>query len=325
MTESILVTGGMGYLGRRIVLKLLEETEFKLRLTTHKIKRTFPEWPGRIHTIPVDILSESDLALACRDIQSIIHLAALNENESALDPERALFINGLGTLKLLQAAEKAGVKRFIYFSTIRVYGTPLVGKITEKTLPRPIHPHPITHRTAEDFVLNAHDRKALCGLVLRLSNAIGPPAYSDSDRWTLVVNDLCRQAVTCRKMELRTSGLQMRDFITLEDVARAVLHFLRLPTSQCGDGLFNLGGENPMRIIQVAERISSRSSKILGFTPEIIRPAPRPNESLEELNYCIDKLKATGFRLQGKVDEEIDQTLKFCVREFGKKSAKVAH
>ena len=318
------MTGGMGYLGGRIILKLLEETQFELRVTTHKVKRTLPGRLKKDHVIPVDMMSEADLAAACRDIQSIIHLAALNETESGSNPEQALLVNSLGTLKLLRAAEKAGVKKLIYFSTIHVYGTPLTGRITEETLPRPIHPHPITHRTAEDFVLDAHGRKVLSGIVLRLSNAFGAPDYPDLERWTLVVNDLCRQAVTCRKMELHSSGLQRRDFITLEDVARAALHFLHLPAPQFGDGLFNLGGENSMRIIDMAELISSRCRKVLGFTPEIVKPEPKQNEPSEELNYCIDKLKATGFRLQGKIDEEIDQTLKFCVRAFGNPSVKAA-
>ena len=312
MAESVLIAGGMGYLGGRIALKLIEQKKFDVRITTNKVKAVLPKRVEKSRLIPFDILFDSDVTVACQGIESIIHLVALNEVESQLNPEQAFMVNSLGTLKLLQAAEKAGVKKFIYFSTIHVYGKPLVGKITELNLPRPTHPYAITHRAAEDFVLSAHDRRALCGVVLRLSNAFGAPADPDVNAWTLVMNDLCRQAVTNRKIELRSSGLQSRDFITIEDVVRAVLHFLDLPATECGGGLFNLGGENPIRIIDLAELIALRCAKTLGFRPQIVRPEPKPEETCKPLQYSIDKLKNTGFTLKGNLDREIDETLKFC-------------
>lgn len=316
MTDTVLITGGFGYVGGRIARTLDKYPEFLLRLSTRESKPNPPTWLERGSIVTLDIMSDEEIDFACRGVRYIVHLAALNEIDSTTNPEQALIINSLGTLKLLRAAERAGVERFIYFSTAHVYGAPLVGKITEQTIPRPVHPYAITHRTAEDFVLAANHRQGLLGIVLRLSNGVGSPAHANVNRWTLVANDLCRQAVTTRKLILRSTGLQMRDFITLTDIGRAVMHFIRLPASDCDNGLFNLGSECSLRIIDMAERIASRCIKMMGFTPPILRPEPVVGEASDFLEYSIEKLKATGFNLLGDFDGEIDATLRLCQKLF---------
>jgi UDP-glucose 4-epimerase len=320
MNDKVLITGASGYIGGRLVQALAEEPRFHLRLGTRQPLTIRPAWLGEAEIVSLDLLSQEDLNSACRGVRYVIHLAALNEIESLANPEEALLINGLGSLKLLEAAKRAGVERFIYFSTAHVYGAPLVGIIAEESLARPNHPYAITHKVAEDFVLAAHDKKDIQGIALRLSNGFGAPASVNVNRWTLIVNDLCRQAVTTGKLVLKSSGLQWRDFITLTDVARSVQHLLNLPASACQDGLFNLGGECSLQIINLAQRIANRASRFLGFTPPIQRPEPGPTESFQPLEYRVDKFRSTGFTLCRNIDEEIDATLHFCKEVFGGKS-----
>lgn len=320
MNDVVLITGGLGYLGGRIAQKLAGNSSYQLRLGTRQTIFQKPSWLNNANVVQMDLMKKDDLNTVCKGIRYVIHLAAMNEIESAENPEKALLVNTLGTLKLLRAAERAGVKRFIYFSTAHVYGAPLVGRITEETLTQPVHPYAITHRAAEDFVLAANDRRKLTGIVVRLSNGFGSPINAQINRWTLVANDLCRQAVTTRKLVLKSSGLQRRDFITLADVSRAVIHFLNLSISQCDNGIFNLGGENPLRIIELAEIIAKRCKEVLGFMSQIVRPEPKANEVSEHLDYRIDKLKATGFSLESNLDKEIDATLKLCKQAFGSTS-----
>lgn len=320
MSAKVFITGPSGYLGGRLVQALAAEPRYHLRLGTRQPLAVRPAWPREAEIVPLNLLSDDNLHSACRGVRFVIHLAAINEIESLANPAEALRINGLGSLQLLEAAKRAGVERFIYFSTAHVYGAPLAGMITEENLPRPHHPYAITHKVAEDFVLAAHDQKDIQGLVLRLSNGFGAPAAADVNRWTLIVNDLCRQAVMNGKLVLKSSGLQWRDFITLSDVTRAVQHFLTLPAPACQDGLFNLGGECSLRIIDVAQRVAHRASRCLGFTPPIQRPEPGPAESFPPLDYKVDKLKSTGFTLCRNIDEEIDATLHFCKEVFGGKA-----
>lgn len=317
MTDAVLITGGLGYVGGRLAQQLAACGKHRLRLATRGADRTPPPWLRTAEVVTLDVTRDADFDQACRGIAAIVHLAALNEHDSVADPQRALLVNGLGTLKLLLAAQRAGVERFIYFSTAHVYGAPLAGTITESTLPRPAHPYAITHLVAEDFVLAAHAQRALTGIVLRMSNGYGAPAHAGVNRWTLIVNDLCRQAVTQEELVLHSSGLQQRDFITLADAGRAVDHLLHAPVAACGDGLFNLGGEHALSMLELTGRIAARCEAVLGFRPAIRRPQPAPGESATALDYRIDKLKQTGFALRGGMDDEIDATLRLCQQAFG--------
>jgi UDP-glucose 4-epimerase len=316
MSKRILITGGFGYVGGRIAIELANNPEWIVRLASRKIQSA-PSWLPEAETVAIDVLEPGSLSAAMADVQAVVHLAAMNENECIVDPGRAVLINTLGTLNVLQAAIAADVKRFIYFSTAHVYGAPLVGNITEQTLPRPIHPYAITHHGAEDFVLSAHEQKKITGMVVRLSNGFGAPTHPDVDRWTLLVNDLCRQAVHNRKLVLRSSGLQQRNFITLADAGRAVSHLLGLSQADCGDGLFNLGGDNSLLVWDMVQKISLRCELTLGYLPSIERPEPLPDEQVNFLNYCSDKLQKTGFMLRSNLDEEIDRTLLICAQAWG--------
>lgn len=318
MKKIILITGGLGYVGGRIALALSANRDYIIRLGTHRTGRDIPEWvkSNNFSVVHADVLSKDTLVAACQGAYSVIHLAALNEIECLANPEQALQVNTLGTLKLINAAEQAEVQRLIYFSTIHVYGASLAGTITEKTLPCPLYPYAITHRAAEDFVIAAHKEKKLTGIVMRLSNGFGCPADPLVNRWTLVVNDLCRQAVTQRKLVLKSSGLQNRDFITLTDIDRATGHLLSILMDTHDDCIFNLGGENSIAIMKMAEIIAARCGEVLGYTPSIVRPEPHNKDVSGKIEYRIDKLKSTGFSLVNNFNEEIDATLKLCERYF---------
>ena len=317
MTDVVLITGGLGYVGGRVAKALAQCGKHRVVLATQHAKPAPPVWLSTAKMVTLDVTRDTDFDQACTGVTSIIHLAAINEQDCVADPQRALLVNGLGTLKLLQAAQRAGVERFIYLSTAHVYGAPLAGTITENSLPRPTHPYAITHHIAEEFVLAAHAQRTLTGIVLRMSNSFGAPTHAGIERWELIVNDLCRQAVRQKQLVLRSSGLQRRDFITLGDAGRAVDHVLHLSVAACSDGLFNLGGECTLSIIELAKRIAERCATTLGFRPAIQRPQPAAGETGNTLDYRFDKLKATGFAVHGGMDAEIDATLRLCQETFG--------
>jgi UDP-glucose 4-epimerase len=317
MIRKILITGGFGYVGGRIAKEISAIPTYRLTLTSRR-KRKKSETPFPADRIlQLDVSDDDAIVEACAGMDTIIHLAAMNEIDSGKDPVAALAVNTIGTLKLVKEAERAGIKRFLYLSTAHIYRSPLTGCIDERTLPRPVHPYAITHKAAEDFVLASHDRGILCGVVIRLSNGFGSPVMPGTDRWTLLVNDLCRQAVTEGRLTLRSAGTQKRDFVSFFDITRAFLHLIELRRDLIGDGLFNLGGDNAMTVLEMAERVADRSGVVLGHRPSISRKALAGGEDAEELFYDISKLKATGFSLKGDIDREIDDTLIFCKKEFG--------
>ena len=314
MIDTVLITGGFGYLGGRIAVELSRDPKIPVTVGSRNAQSK-PDWLPQAETVATDVLEPKTLSKAVEGVQVVVHLAAMNASECADDPGKAVLVNTLGTLNVLRTSIDAGVERFIYFSTAHVYGVPLVGHITEATLPRPIHPYAITHCAAESFVLAAHNQKKITGIVLRLSNGFGAPTHPDVDCWTLLVNDLCRQAVLTRKMVLRSSGLQERDFIPLMDIGRAVRHLIALPRDDCADGLFNLGSNSSLSVWEMAQRVAQRCQVKLGFLPDITRPEPLVNQHLETFHYDCEKLLKTGYHLECAIEDAIDETLLFCSKE----------
>jgi UDP-glucose 4-epimerase len=312
--KTILITGGMGYIGGRLATELVA-LGYEVHCGTRQSGKLPPSWLPEMQMIQLDWNSDKSLQRACNKVDCIIHLAGMNENESAKDPVGSLRANGINSVLLLEAAKKNGVKRFIYFSTAHIYGM-LSGEITENTLPRPAHPYAISHKVAEDFLIQAHDKNEIEGIVLRLSNVFGCPATPQIDRYTLLVNNLCRQAATDGVLRLKSSGEQVRDFITLGDTVNAVSHLLVMTKQDLSDGLFNLGGRKAERVIAMAQRVALRYEQLTGKTLKILHPETTSIIN-PTLNYCSDKLFRTGFRWTSKTNQEIDSTLDLCIRTFG--------
>ena len=314
---KILITGGFGYLGGRLAQYMGEIFPKKdIRLLVRRDGQASPSWAESYDIIKGDVLDDSSLQEACRDIDAIIHLAALNEIESGKYPLNALKVNGEGTLRLLNAATASKVDRFIYFSTFHVYGLNAHGEISENTIPAPVHPYAITHHVAEDFVRMMVKNEKIGGVILRLSNGFGCPSHTNVNRWSLVFNDFCLQAVLRKKINLKSSGKQYRDFITLTDISRCVEHLLKIDDKMFkrDDLIYNNGGNFSISILNAANMVAERCQKVLGTTPEIITGSNSAGMLNEPILYRTDKLKSIGFQLLSDVEEEIDNTINFCDR-----------
>jgi UDP-glucose 4-epimerase len=313
----ILITGGLGYLGGRLAEQLLQVGYLEIALGTSRVNADVPHELRKCRIINIDLLDDVSLDKACKGIKIIIHLAALNAQACARDPEKALMINGLGTLKLLQAAIRQGVSKLIYFSTAHVYGSPLIGEINEKTLPRPVHPYAITHRLAEDYVIEESRKGNIEGVVLRLSNAVGAPLDSSVNCWMLLVNDLCRQAVQDNELVLHSSGLQQRDFISIGDVAKVVGLMVDMHQGRNSEEIYNLGSGKSISVIEVARLVVERYKNQSGISIEIKVNNETAIIETTKLEYQIGKISSVVcFGNKTTLEQDIDKTLEFCGREF---------
>lgn len=310
---DILITGGLGYLGGRIAdsLKRNHPQSTIVLGTSRKISK-IPDWAKPFPIVRLNVLDPASLEKSvANDLHAVIHLASLNEHDSIRDVKYAWETNALGTQSLLSAASQKQIPRFIYFSTFHVYGD-LKGRITEDSPARPRHPYASTHRAAEDMVRFFQHFKGMDTLTLRLSNGYGYPMDSLINRWTLVFNDLCRQAMSSGKMVIKSSGQQHRDFISLHDVAAAVDYFLYSIPDKWGDGLFNLGGGSSFSVLGAAEKIAVVYEKKYGRSVPIEILGKGNGETHLPVHFSIDKLKKTGFCLTGNMEKEIEQTLFLC-------------
>ena len=311
MRPTVLLTGGFGNLGGRVASALHSTGNWNIRLAS-RTHLSPPPWAPDATVINLDLLNPEQADFACNGASAIIHLAALNDRQAAADPNLAEAISGAGTKLLTDAAIKHKVDKFIFMSTAHVYGAPLQGTLTEKSLTTNSHPYAISHLSGERAVAKRHQMGDIAGIILRCANGFGVPMDPEVDIWHVLVNDLCNQVASSGSMTLRSSGLQERNFIPIADICSAILHFLHLDTKRVGDGLFNLGGPRSMTVLEMAHVIAGRSRSVLHIDPPILRPLQADLESLVSLDYRIDKMLATGFSCENDINHEIDQLLKMC-------------
>ena len=315
MTKNVLLTGGFGTLGGRISANLSKSPEINLRLASRQ-KRQPPSWAPKAEVCVVDFENQNSIKQMLHEVTHVVHLAALNDYECHAEPEKAQLVNVEYTRRVVEQAGQIKKLRFIYLSTIQVYGNSLTGVITETSPTDPQDAYSQTHLDAERIVEHAHNTQQLEGVRLRSANGFGAPMSPDAKIWQIIANDLCRQAVETKKLTLKSHGLQSRNFVPFTDVCSAVYHSLGMSPQQTGDGLFNLGGRKSLQIIQMAELVATRCGAVLGFTPKIEKPNETPDSVPPAFEYSSDKLLATGFILNCDLEREIDSLLQSCKNWF---------
>jgi len=307
MSAIVLLVGGFGNLGGRIAAHLSQFQDHQIILASRK-KQAAPLWAKDAQTIQLDVTDPTTFTNIPKSVNCIVQLAATNDVDSAQNPELARTVTTEGTASLLNAAIHNGIERFVYFSTAHVYGAPLQGMFTESSTTHAVHPYATTHLEAESAVAAAHENRDIQGIRVRLSNGFGRPMAYEAADWRTLTSDLCRQAVVEKRMEMRTDGLQERNFITKTDIARAVQHLIALPTSLTSDGLFNLGGSQSQSLLAMATTIQERAQKKYSAEIPLHRPEPT-SADIQHLNFDIHKLLNTGFSLTEDTLGEIDDFL----------------
>ncbi len=295
---KLLVTGATGYVGGRLIQYLCMQGHEVIGTTRRNIGAP-AGWPAQAKLITLDPLelSASDLDVI-GGVDAVIHLAAANEMRSGQDPEAAMLETCGSTRRILEASIAAQVKRFIFLSTMHVYASPLLGRLNEQCITRPAHPYSISHKAGEDYVYAAHHAGKIKGISIRLSNSIGAPAWTSIDRWTLVGNDLARQAVETGTLRIKSPN-QWRDFIPMCDVCLGIETLLNAAEDRLGDGIFNLGGDLPLRVIDVANYIAASAQDVLGQAVTILTESKVETTEVPAYTVEIEKLRSFGFITSG--------------------------
>jgi len=312
----ILITGGVGYLGGRLAKYLVNNSSHTILLGARNNFNNI-DWLPQAKLAITEWDSKAELENICSNIDILIHLSGMNSSDCLKDSRLAMEVNCYSTIRLLESAIKQNVKRFIYLSTAHVYDSPLIGHINEKTMTKNIHPYALSNIAGEDAVRLAHYEGRIKGVVMRLSNSFGAPINLIPNCWSLVTNDLCRQAIENNNMILNSDEIQSRDFISITNVCRAIEHLMSLPGNQIDDGLFNVGGEWSQTTLEIAKLLSKRINSLLGKKITVHSKVFNPNKQLTDLNFDISKIKSTGFNLINNRNNEFDNLIRFCNTNFG--------
>ncbi|MCB9721138.1 MAG: NAD(P)-dependent oxidoreductase [Candidatus Omnitrophica bacterium] len=315
-TNRVMIVGGLGYVGGRLTHYLTSHSYADLVLTT--TRDSYPNWAKSYEICPLDLRSESSIrrCLEMMRPEILVNLGGMQQAECEIDPDGAVKVNEAGIDSLLYVARDIGVRRFVNLSSFQVYGD-FSGSITEQTHCQPRSVYARTKLNAEGIV-RRYKEKGVSAVTLRLANAYGNPMDTEvaGSVWSLAVNSFCRNLVQTGKVTIKSN--QYRDFITMFDAVRGIEHAMHMPEEQIGTGVFNLGGDNCMQIKDIAHRVVRINAEFDQSSEPIIEG---PIEDLDKVfapfDYRIDRIKETGFELQGDMDQAIRSTLKFCREHAG--------
>ena len=305
-----LITGGFGYIGAKLG-EYLFQNGHEVVLGTQRIL-TAPDWLPQVEVVNTIWNDEKELTKICQGFDVIVHAAGMNAEDCLNDPVRALEFNGLVTSRILRSAIQSGIKKFVYLSTAHVYRNPLEGIINENTCAINIHPYATSHLAAEFAISHETSKNRIEGISLRISNGFGAPKESNSKSWMLLVNDLCRQAVTQGRLKLRTSGGQKRDFIPLSTIAERILKILTFPSEQLPQ-IVNIGSGKSLSVMEMALLIQQRCKVVLNIDPKI----EIGEEKELKNNFEFRSLYNSQFEFKTpNLKQSIDETLVLCKTIF---------
>ena len=245
--SRVLVTGGAGFIGANLLRQL--DASYEVRVLDNLVRGRRELLPADrdVELVVGDIRDADDVALAMRDVDLVIHLAAFGSVvESIDDPIENFEINARGTLEVLRGAAAADVERFVFAST----GGAIMGDqpppIDEDSLPWPISPYGASKLAGEAYLHAFAGSFDLHPVALRFANVYGP--YSSHKKG--VVTRFIRAALAGGTFEIFGDGQASRDFLHVDDLCRGIVAAAR---SDLSDAVVHLASERETTINELAE------------------------------------------------------------------------
>jgi UDP-glucose 4-epimerase len=143
-------------------------------------------------------------------------------------------------------------------------------------------------------------------VVLRLTNSVGAPLDARVDRWSLVANDLCRQAAAGGPLCLRSSGRQWRDFVDLGEVCTTIA---AAALGQVPAGTYNLGSGAPRTVLELAEVVADEAAARLSRRPDVEAPehvGPLPEAVRVDVSRLARHVPTPAVPLSASVGELLE-------------------
>jgi UDP-glucose 4-epimerase len=270
---TVLVTGGLGFIGGNVVPDLLSRG-WRVRILDNFYRcdpavATSLRARDGVEVIEGDIRYANVVENAVRGVEAVVHLAALCMNKSISDPTESLDVNLIGSQNVFDAAVRNSVRRIVYASSASIYGNPASLPMFETDAPAPLTPYCIAKLAGEQLLAFHAKRSDVSWLALRFFNVYGPGQQTDA-YYTSVVLTFLRRIAAGEAPVIDGRGNQSMDFVHVHDIARAV--GLALDSSASGEAL-NVGTGQQTTVAELAQQLI----KAVGAN---VQPQFRPRDVL---------------------------------------------
>lgn len=312
--KKILVTGGLGFVGSNLAIKLVE-LGAKVEIIDAMIPRQGANYfnidsvKKEVKVYEDDIRDPKAVKRLIKGKDYIFHLAGqVSHVDSIRDPLKDLSINVEGTLVILEECRKNNPEtKFIFTGTRGQYGPSVRLPVDEEHPMNPMGVYAISNLCAEQMV-KAYDKiHKLKTISFRITNTYGPRHQMMHDEYG-VLNWFIRKAIDNEAIPVFGDGKTLRDFLYIEDLINALIESA-LCDKACGE-VFNIGSGKPTNFIELANIISQTAKsiepKFTDFTIE--------RKQIEPGDYYADisKIKkTTGWEPKVSLAEGIKLTIDY--------------
>lgn len=296
----ILVTGGAGFIGCTLVRRLVAGGE-AVRVMDNFSTGFRRNLDGvAVDIVGADICDAEAVAVAMKGVSAVIHLAAIpSVARSVANPVETWRVNVDGTLRLLEEARRAGVKRFVNTSSSSVYGdSPTLPK-HEEMPSRPLSPYAASKSAGEALVSSYAASFGISACSLRPFNVYGPRQDPKSE-YAAAIPRFVMAALEKRPATVFGDGSQTRDFTFVEDAAEA---FARAAKSDAR-GVFNVAAGGRISVNELIAKIRA----ICGGPEPRFEPR-RAGDVLHSQADVSAAEKALGFRAATALEAGLKKTV----------------
>lgn len=266
-----LVTGGAGFIGSAIARALLARGD-EVAVMDDLSNSSEDRVPQGASFVRADIGDSDSVGKAAKGADVVFHQAALRSVPRSLDePVVVHEVNATGTLKVLQAARDAGVRRVVYASSSSVYGGAHEGSSQEDQSPKPLSPYAVSKLVGEYYCSVWAGLGWMETVSLRYFNVFGPGQRADS-KYAAVFPAFISALVEGQMPEIDWDGDQSRDFTFIDDIVEANL--LAADKAPGQGEIINTAGGTPHTINEVFHAIR----RVIGVESEPRYAPKRPGD-----------------------------------------------